>query len=314
MDKLQEALNLEEVSHPLVLPSQKGINDDLNGVKQAVSFYVPSVQKPNWAFAAEVVQACTKWKRLALERFGFQPGTGLVAYMTAIRKDTTMGNVHSVSVHQWDWEMAIDKQQRNQDFLYGIVRKIWSVIRETHEMVSQNHPKLAFDADSPFPRDITFLSSEELYNRYPNIPARQREVEATKEHGAIFLRGYGWNLPDGKPQDERAPDYDDWNLNGDILVWNPVLKTRFELSSMGIRVDSETMMKQLKHQGLEGRSCLFYHEQVLNNKVPLSIGGGIGRSRLFQYLLRTAHVGEVVMGAWPEPMVEECARRGIELM
>jgi aspartate--ammonia ligase len=313
--ELANQLNLTRVSAPLFVDAGTGINDNLNGVERPVSFDVKNISNVK----AEIVQSLAKWKRLALARYGFGQGNGLYTDMNAIRRDEVLDNLHSIYVDQWDWEKVISKKERNIDFLKDIVRKIYEVLKETEMVVFKKFPKL-----QPSLRDeIYFIHSEELQERYPGLSPREREDAITREEGAVFVIGIGAKLADGKPHDGRAPDYDDWTtptgkkikgLNGDIFVWNPVLKKGFEISSMGIRVDRKALLEQLKITNTEDRKELMFHKMLLEGKLPLSIGGGIGQSRLCMLFLQKAHIGEVQCGIWPEEMVRACEKNSIFLL
>lgn len=313
--ELANQLNLSRVSAPLMVAAGTGINDNLNGIERPVSFDMKNISNAE----AEIVQSLAKWKRMALARYGFAEGSGLYTDMNAIRRDEVLDNLHSIYVDQWDWERVIIREERTLDFLKDIVRKIFEVLKETEMVVYKKFPEL-----QPFLRDeISFVHSEELKEKYPDLDPRDREDAITKEKGAVFVIGIGGKLADGKPHDGRAPDYDDWTtptgdktkgLNGDIFVWNPVLEMGFEISSMGIRVDKEALLRQLKITGTEDRQNLMWHKMLLENKLPLSIGGGIGQSRLCMLILQKAHIGEVQCGVWPDDMVEACEKNNIFLL
>jgi len=313
--ELANRLNLQRVSAPLFVESGTGINDDLNGIERPVSFDMKNIVDVN----AEIVQSLAKWKRMALARYGFEKGSGLYTDMNAIRRDEVLDNLHSVYVDQWDWEKVISGRNRNLNFLKNTVRKIYEVMKETEMLVYKKFPEL-----QPFLGDeITFVHSEELQEKYPDFSPRDREDAITKEKGSVFVIGIGGKLADGKPHDGRAPDYDDWTtptgkntrgLNGDIFIWNPVLETGFEISSMGIRVDKEILMRQLEITGDEKRKELEWHKMLLEDKLPLSIGGGIGQSRLCMLLLQKAHIGEVQCGIWPDDMIRACKENNIFLL
>lgn len=311
---LAKELNLFRVSAPLFVWGDTGINDNLNGIEKPVSFSVKDV--PNRQ--AECVQSLAKWKRMALGDYGFKPGEGLYTDMNAIRPDETLDEIHSVYVDQWDWERVLTAQDRNLDFLYTIVRKIYGVIKKTEEYVSEEYPVIK----PVLPPTIEFLHTEELEKRFPNLSPRERENEVAKEFGAVFVIGIGAPLASGEIHDGRAPDYDDWStptprgkgLNGDIVVWNPVLQRAYELSSMGIRVDAEAMKRQLSIRKSEERTKFLFHRRVLADEIPLSIGGGIGQSRLCMFYLRKAHVGEVQVGVWPGEMLESLKKKNIILL
>jgi len=313
--ELANQLNLTRVSAPLFVAAGTGINDNLNGIERPVSFDMKNISDVK----AEIVQSLAKWKRMALARYEFSQGSGLYTDMNAIRRDEILDNLHSIYVDQWDWERVISEVERNLDFLKNIVRKIYEVLKETEMVVYKKFPRL-----QPFLRDeITFVHSEELQDKYPNLTPREREDAITKENGAVFVIGIGGKLADGNIHDGRAPDYDDWTtptgenrkgLNGDIFVWNPVLEKSFEISSMGIRVNREALLEQLEIMGNEDRKELVWHKMLLEGKLPLSIGGGIGQSRLCMLLLQKAHVGEVQCGVWPDDMVDACEKNNIFLL
>jgi aspartate--ammonia ligase len=312
---LARALNLQRVSAPLFVRSGTGINDDLNGVEEPLRF---RVRNDNDA-EVEIVQSLAKWKRLALARYGYPDGEGLYTDMNAIRPDEVIDNLHSIYVDQWDWERIIAPEQRNVETLKEAVRKIYEVVCRTEFHIASQHPTIR----PILPEEIRFVTSEELYDRYSGLDPRQREDRICEEHRAVFVLGIGADLPDGRPHDGRAPDYDDWltsrpdggkGLNGDILLWNPVLQRAFEISSMGIRVDAETLKRQLKIRGCEERCELLFHKMLLAGELPQSLGGGIGQSRLCMFFLRAAHVGEVACGIWPEEMQRACEQAGIMLL
>jgi aspartate--ammonia ligase len=313
--QLARALNLRRVTAPLFVRSGTGINDDLNGVEQPVRFRV----KNDGEAPVELVQSLAKWKRLALGRYGFELGEGLYTDMNAVRPDEVLDNLHSIYVDQWDWEKIIAPEDRNLRTLKDTVCKIYEVIRRTEFRIASEHPGI----QPVLPPEITFITSEELYARFPDLDPREREHRICHQRGAVFIIGIGADLPDGRPHDGRAPDYDDWTtpheedgrgLNGDILLWNPVLERAFEISSMGVRVDAETLRRQLDIRGVPQRAELLFHRALLAGQLPQSIGGGIGQSRLCMFFLRTAHVGEVSVGIWPEEMIEACARANITLL
>ena len=308
-------LNLMRVTAPLFVLSGTGINDDLNGVERPVAFPVKGIQDSQ----AEIVQSLAKWKRLQLADFNLQPGEGLYTDMNAIRPDEVLDNLHSIYVDQWDWERVIGKEERNLEFLRWVVVKIYDVIRRAERYISHLYPNI----HPSLPEKITFIHSEELQQRYPELSPKQREKQICQEHGAVFVIGIGADLPDGQPHDGRAPDYDDWStpteggyagLNGDILVYYPLLDCAYELSSMGIRVDEAALLKQLELRGAEERKQLFFHQRLLKGELPLSIGGGIGQSRLCMFYLRKAHIGEIQSSLWPINMVDECRANNIALL
>lgn len=311
---LAEALNLLRVSAPLFVLADTGVNDNLNGVERPVSFPIKDMNERR----AECVQSLAKWKRMALADYGFAPGEGIYTDMNALRPDESLDELHSIYVDQWDWERVITASDRNLDFLRAIVRRIYDVIRKTEKRVAEVYPAIA----PVLPDDISFVHTEELEKRWPDLAPRQREDLICKEKGAVFIIGIGHPLGNGKPHDGRAPDYDDWitptengkGLNGDICVWNPVLNRSFELSSMGIRVSAESLVKQLALTGKQEREKLLFHRRLLAGELPLSIGGGIGQSRLCMFFLRKMHVGEVQSSIWPEEMRAELKSRGVQLL
>ena len=296
----------ERVSAPLFVVSKTGVNDDLNGVERAVRFDVLEQDGRE----AEIVHSLAKWKRIALKRYGFRGGKGLYTDMNAIRRDDKCDNVHSIYVDQWDWEMVISKEQRTPEFLKMAVSRIVGAIVDTLEETKKNFPVI----DLKLKREVTFVSAQELLDRYPDLDAHGRETAAAKEYGTVFLTGIGGALSDGKPHDGRAPDYDDWNLNGDILFYDEILGESLEISSMGIRVDAESLVAQLKTAGAESRLAYDYHKDILSGELPLTIGGGIGQSRLCMLLLQKAHIGEVQVSLWPDEMRARCEAAGIHLL
>lgn len=312
---LASKLGLKRVTAPMLVVGGTGINDDLNGVEKPVSFPVYSLDNTK----VEVVQSLAKWKRLKLAQLNGEKLRGIYADMNALRPDEELGNIHSVYVDQWDWEKVISAGERNLDTLKETVEKIYEAIRFIEEDVNWQITGL-----EPFlPKDIKFIHAEELRQRYPDKSPGERENLITKEHGAVFIIGIGHKLGDGQPHDGRAPDYDDWStptengnrgLNGDILVWNPVLEQAFEISSMGIRVDKKALHEQLKISGTEDRKELYFHSKLLNDELPLTMGGGIGQSRLCMLYLRKAHIGEVQACVWPEEMREKCEKNNIKLL
>lgn len=313
--QLARALNLQRVTAPLFVRSGTGINDDLNGVEQPLRFCV----KNDGNAPVEIVQSLAKWKRLALARYGFQPGEGLYTDMNAVRPDEVLDNLHSIYVDQWDWEKIILPEQRTLTTLQATVRAIYEAVCRTEFHIASQYPNIR----PVLSEEITFVTSEELYDRYPDLSPRERENRVCKECGAVFIVGIGADLPDGQAHDGRAPDYDDWTtpredggkgLNGDILLWNPILQRAFEISSMGIRVDAKALTRQLAIRGLQQRAELFFHRMLLAGQLPQSMGGGIGQARLCMFFLRAAHVGEVSCGIWPEAMQEACARANITLL
>ena len=307
-------LNLRRVTAPLFVKSGTGINDDLNGVERAVRFPIKDMGDAS----AEVVHSLAKWKRMKLGQYKLPVGYGIYTDMNAIRADEELDNIHSLYVDQWDWERTIEAKDRNLDYLCDVVEQIYGCLKEVEESVYENYPHIR----PSLPESITFVQSEDLLSEYPNLSPKERETEFVRQYGAAFVIGIGHALSNGQKHDGRAPDYDDWStetdpgyygLNGDILVWNPVLKESLELSSMGIRVDKRALLKQLQLEGCEERRELMFHKALLNDEIPLSIGGGIGQSRLCMYFLNCVHIGEVQASIWPEDMVRECARAGIYL-
>lgn len=303
---LSVGLCLRRVTAPLFVLKGTGINDDLNGTERKVTFPVKSLNDQQ----AEVVNSLAKWKRMALAKYDMKPGYGVLTDMNAIRPDEDLDNIHSLYVDQWDWERTISAEDRNVSFLRLMVKRIYDVLKHTEYVVSEDYPQVK----PILPEKITFVTSEELLQKYPNLTAKQREYEITKEFGAVFLMGIGDELSNGEKHDGRAPDYDDWSLNGDILLWNPVLENSFEISSMGIRVDAKTMEYQLAKAHAEDRKKLLFHSKLLNGELPLSIGGGIGQSRLCMFFLRKAHIGEVQSSLWGDEIVEECKKNNIYLI
>lgn len=308
-------LNLIRVTAPLFVKTGTGINDDLTGVELPVSFYIKDIDN----MKVEIVQSLAKWKRMMLADYGFKYGEGLYTDMNAIRPSEQLDNLHSLYVDQWDWERVISSGERNLTFLKQLVRKIYDVIKRTEKFVCQQ-----YDVIQPIlPDEITFIHSEELEAMYPTQTAAEREKLFSKKHGSIFIIGIGGNLKAGQPHDGRAPDYDDWStptingykgLNGDILVYYPVLDIAVELSSMGIRVDQVALEKQLELQGKSDRKKLLFHRRLLAGELPLSIGGGIGQSRLCMFYLRKAHIGEIQAGIWPDEMIQKCRANNIFLL
>ncbi|MDD5061515.1 MAG: aspartate--ammonia ligase [Candidatus Marinimicrobia bacterium] len=307
-------LDLIRVTAPLFVKAGTGINDDLNGVEQPVSFSVKEMTNTR----VEVVQSLAKWKRMMLTDLGIKPGKGIYTDMNAIRPDDDLDNLHSIYVDQWDWEKVMTATQRNLDFLKDTVNTIYSVILRTEKYVCHE-----WNIKPELPEKIAFIHSEELLEHYPGLSPKERERAASKKYGAIFIIGIGGVLKNGEPHDGRAPDYDDWStstikdyrgLNGDIVVYNKVLDCAFELSSMGIRVDKEALVRQLKIRGAESRKDLYFHRRLLNGELPLSIGGGIGQSRLCMYYLRKAHIGEIQSSIWPDAMVKSCRQHNIFLL
>ncbi len=303
--RLGEELRLTRVSSPLFVLPETGTNDNLNGIEKAVSFEVPDIGKK-----AEIVQSLAKWKRMALKKYGLPVGRGIYTDMNAIRKDEELDNIHSIYVDQWDWELIIDKKQRSRETLEEVVKKIYKVFKETEEHVQSIYPEI----QKILPEEITFITSQELLDLYPELTPKEREDKIVKDKGAVFLMQIGKVLSNGEKHDGRSPDYDDWELNGDILFYNPVLGRALELSSMGIRVDEESLDRQLRESGCDDRRSLDYHQALLKGELPYTIGGGIGQSRICMYFLKKAHIGEVQVGVWPKEMIEECYEAGISLL
>ncbi len=303
--KLCAALHLKRVTAPLFVDPSTGLNDDLNGVERPVSFDIPAV-----GLDAQVVHSLAKWKRLALHNYDFYVGNGLVTDMNAIRRDEELDNLHSIYVDQWDWEKVIDRDTRNEATLRDTVRRIVSAICGTLDELQWQFPEL----NTELCRDVTFISSQELEDRWPELSPKERENAFTKEHHTVFIEKIGGRLKSGKPHDGRAPDYDDWNLNGDLLFWHEPLQCALEISSMGIRVDAESLDHQLTEAGCDARRQLPFHKMLLENKLPLTIGGGIGQSRLCMLLLGKAHIGEVQASLWDEETKRLCREAGIVLL
>ncbi len=308
-------LNLIRVTAPIFVKANTGINDNLNGTERPVNFKIKAMKNTE----AEIVHSLAKWKRMMLADYKFKTGEGLYTDMNAIRADEKLDNLHSLYVDQWDWERVISKKQRSLVFLKDIVRKIYDVIKRTEKYVNHYYHSI-----HPFlPEEITFIHTEELTEKFPELSPKQREYEICKEFGAVFLIGIGAQLKDGKPHDPRAPDYDDWStptssghkgLNGDILVYYPVLDCAFELSSMGIRVDIPSLWRQLEITGDLDRQKLLFHRRLINGELPLSVGGGIGQSRLCMLYLHKAHIGEIQSSIWPEGMINKCRKNNITLL
>lgn len=313
---LSRELNLHRVSAPRFVKKGTGINDDLSGTERKVSFEV----KYDSSIIGEVVFSLAKWKRMALADYGFKHGEGLYTDMDAIRPDEeVLDNLHSVYVDQWDWERAIIKEERSLDFLKEIVRKIYKVMKDTEKIIHKKYPEI----EPILPEDITFIHTEDLIEEYPDLTPQEREDKIAEKYGAVFLIGIGGELKDGSIHDGRAPDYDDWStptidgkkgLNGDILVWYPVLQRAFEISSMGIRVDKEAMLRQLKIRECEEKKELEWHKRLLAGEFPECVGGGIGQSRLCMFFLRKAHIGEVHASIWPKDIEEYCREKGISFL
>ncbi|MDP2960367.1 MAG: aspartate--ammonia ligase [candidate division Zixibacteria bacterium] len=322
---LCKELNLQMVQVPLIVDVESGVNDmlDRDGSRTPIQFHILNDYNKN-PIDAQVVQAATKWKRPALRQFGCKAGEGICTDMKAVRKDYFLDHDHSAYVDQWDWEKVMTADQRNLKYLKDTVRKIWKVIRGAGKHAQELFPQLKTSKYPYLPEELTFLHAEEILDMYPDLPRKQRETTVLQKYPAVFIIGVGWTLKDGYPHEMRAADYDDWvtetksedgkpmhGLNGDILVWNPVTKRRHELTSMGIRVTKETLKKQLELTGQLDFLKLPYHQAILNDEIPLSIGGGIGQSRTYMYLLRTAHLGEVSVTVWPKILKEMCRKKNI---
>ena len=303
--KLSKSLNLDRITAPLMVTKASGINDDLNGVERKVHFTMKNIDGE-----AEVVQSLAKWKRMALYKYGYEHDEGIYTDMNAIRRDDDTDNLHSLFVDQWDWCRVISKDERNVNFLKEIVQKIVRAIVETNDVVKEKYPMLSFEMSD----EVHFVTTQELEDRYPDLTARERENAAAKEYGTMFLMQIGGKLKSGKKHDGRAPDYDDWSLNGDIIVWNDLLDCAFEISSMGIRVDAESLHRQLETEGCLERESFPFHKMILDGTLPLTIGGGIGQSRLCMLLLQKAHIGEVQCAIWSDEIRRECQEHGIILL
>lgn len=299
-------MNLERASAPLFVEKSSGLNDNLSGVERPVRFDIKDVPRED----IEVVQSLAKWKRLALHRYGYEPGEGLYTNMNAIRRDEDLDNLHSCYVDQWDWEKVIRKEDRNKETLRDTVRTIFKVIKHMEHAVWYKYPQAVYK----LPEEIFFITSQELLDLYPDKTPKERENLISKEKGCVFIEEIGGKLSNGEPHDGRAPDYDDWDLNGDILFWFEPLDCAVEISSMGIRVSEESLDKQLELANAEDRRTLDYHKKLLNGELPYTIGGGIGQSRLCMLLLGRAHVGEVQASLWPQEMIDKCAENKIILL
>ena len=302
---LSNALNLRRVSAPLFVDGGSGLNDDLNGVERPVSFDIPDV-----GVNGQVVHSLAKWKRLALKRYGFHEGKGLYTDMNAIRRDEEVDNLHSIYVDQWDWEKIISREDRNVNYLKSSVRAIVGAVCETAEALNVAFPSLRGKLE----REVFFITTQELEDLYPDLTPSERETAICREHHTVFLMQIGKTLKSGIKHDGRAPDYDDWELNGDILMWNPILERSFEISSMGIRVDEESLDHQLTLAGCDERRNLPFHKMLLNGELPLTMGGGIGQSRLCMLMLGTCHIGEVQASLWDKETMEACEQAGITLL
>jgi aspartate--ammonia ligase len=303
---LAQALHLERITAPVLVTSESGINDDLSGVERKVDFTIKSMDEAR----AEVVQSLAKWKRVALKRYGFEAGEGIYTDMNAIRRDDDMDNTHSIFVDQWDWEAVITADQRTIEHLKDTVRRIVKAIADTNRLLQQKYPLLT----TCIREDVCFITAQELADRYPDLSGKEREDAITREYGTVFLMQIGAPLASGEPHDSRAPDYDDWSLNGDLLLWNETLGHALEISSMGIRVDADALARQLAAANQTRRMRFAYHQSIADGSLPLTIGGGIGQSRLCMLMLQKAHIGEVQVSIWPEDMVAACREHNIPLL
>jgi aspartate--ammonia ligase len=327
-ENLCKELNLMMVTVPLIVDVESGINDylDRDGSRTPIQFHISNDHDKN-PVDAQIVQAATKWKRVALKQFGMEVGEGICTDMRAVRKDYFLDHDHSAYVDQWDWEKVITEDQRNLDYLKETVLKIWKVLKGAESYINELFPQLQVDKYPELPEKITFIHAEEIFDKYPDLPRKERETEILQDYPAIFIIGVGWPLDDGYPHEMRAADYDDWitetitkkgrimhGLNGDILVWNPVTQRRHELTSMGIRVNAETLRKQLEMSNQLDFLNLPYHQAILKNEIPLSIGGGIGQSRTYMLLLKKAHLGEVSVSVWPKILKEMCRKKNIHVL
>jgi aspartate--ammonia ligase len=327
-ENLCKELNLMRVEVPLIVDVKSGVNDmlDRDGSRTPIEFHI-SNDNDKHPIDTQIVQAATKWKRVALKQFNMDVGEGLYTDMRAVRKDYFLDHDHSAYVDQWDWELVITEEQRNLQYLKEVVKKIWKVLKGAEVHVQQLFPQLKTDKYPSLPEELTFLHAEDILDMYPDLPRKQRETEIVKKYQAVFIYGIGWTLKDGYPHELRAADYDDWitetrskdgrimhGLNGDILVWNPVTKRRHELTSMGIRVNAEILKKQLEITGQLDFLNLPYHQAILNDDIPLSIGGGIGQSRTYMLLLKKAHLGEVSVTVWPKVLKDMCKKKNIHVL
>jgi aspartate--ammonia ligase len=303
---LAKQLNLTRVSAPLFVRPETGLNDNLNGIERPVSFGIKEQDDRE----VEIVQSLAKWKRQALKRYGFSVGEGLYTDMSAIRRDEETDNIHSIYVDQWDWEKIIDKSDRNVNTLKKVVTQVYEALKNTECYIASKYDYIK----EILPEDITFISSQELEDKYPSLTPKEREYKAAREYGAVFIMQIGGELKSGERHDGRAPDYDDWSLNGDIIVYYPVLDIALELSSMGIRVDENSLLSQLKISDCMDRSQLPFQKAILDKELPYTIGGGIGQSRICMFYLRKAHIGEVQSSIWPQEVIEEADRNGIPLL
>lgn len=327
-EHLCKELNLMMVQVPLIVDKLSGVNDylDRDGSRTPIEFHINNDYNKN-PVDGQIVQAATKWKRLALKQFGFDIGEGLCTDMHAVRKDYFLDHDHSAYVDQWDWEQAILEEHRNLDYLTAVVKKIWKVLKGAETHVQTLFPQLHIDRYPDLPDELTFLHSEEIFDMFPDLPRKERETAVLQKYPAVFIYGIGWPLKDGNPHELRAADYDDWvtptvtlggqqrhGLNGDILVWNPVTQRRHELTSMGIRVNKETLIQQLEISRQMDFLQLPYHQAIINDEIPLSIGGGIGQSRVYMLLLKKAHIGEVSVTVWPKIFKDICRKKNIHVL
>jgi aspartate--ammonia ligase len=312
---LSSELRLRRITAPLFVKKGTGLNDDLNGIERPVTFPIKEMNEAQ----AEIVHSLAKWKRLALAELNISNGYGIYTDMNALRPDEVFSNIHSIYVDQWDWERVITEEERTSDFLQKIVKSLFSILKRVEYALFERFP----DLNPTLPDDIFFIHSEDLLKMYPNLSSRERENEIAKKHKAVFIMGIGAKLSNGEKHDGRAPDYDDWitidengkqGLNGDIILWNPVLEQSFEISSMGIRVNKDSLMKQLIEEKSENRKDLMWHKMLLNDELPLTIGGGIGQSRLCMFFLRKAHIGEIQTSLWPDEMLNECKSNNIPIL
>ncbi len=303
--ELAKRLNLIRVSAPLFVKPESGLNDDLDGTQRAVIFNVSDIEQD-----VVIVHSLAKWKRMALDKYGFEVNKGLYTDMNAIRRDEELDNLHSIYVDQWDWEKVITKEDRSEEKLVTVVKDIFTVFKKTEAKVLATYPQLT----RLLPESITFVTAQWLEDKYPKLTPKQREDKAAKEYKAVFIMKIGGKMKSGKIHDGRAPDYDDWELNGDIIFWYPILNCSMELSSMGIRVDEATLTRQLKYAGADDRRKKEFHKMLLNGELPSTIGGGIGQSRICMFFLQKAHIGEVQASVWPKSTLEECRKRKIQLL
>lgn len=304
--ELAYGLGLRRVEAPLFVRPESGLNDNLNGIERPVDFTVKDMDDAN----VQIVQSLAKWKRMALGRYNIKPGHGIYTDMNAIRRDEELDNIHSVYVDQWDWEKVIRKEDRNEEYLIEVVNRIYLAVKNLGDYVNRHYPELRTE----LPNEIFYITSQELEDMYPDKAPKERERAIAEEKRAVFISKIGGKLNSGKPHDGRSPDYDDWELNGDIILWNDILEDAFEISSMGIRVDEESMARQLKLAGAEDRAELTFHKAILAGELPYTIGGGIGQSRLCMYFLRKAHIGEVQASVWPDDMIKQCEENDIFLL